>query len=153
MLFLTSGDESYGGSLAGTLPCLITMDSPDSPLVWHLLTSWWPAWQLSLFDSHTCTCRQTLVGPEYGIECVASSGSSDRVGAEKHEISVAAFDSHLLLQSWWGHGPLSPPRSATGCGGTMYNVHSNRMSNARSAHGPYNLTHLPCFSLSVVHCH
>ena len=103
------------------------------------------------FDSHTCTCRQTLVGPEYGIECVASSGSSDRVGAEKHEISVAAFDSHLFydlfLQGWWGHAPPSPIRY------WWHNVHSNRMSNARSAHGPYNLTHLPCFSLSVVHCH
>ena len=34
MLFLTSGDESYGGgSLGGTLPCLYTMDSLDSPLV------------------------------------------------------------------------------------------------------------------------
>ena len=30
-------------------------DSSDSHLVQHLLTSWQPVWQLSLFDSHTCT--------------------------------------------------------------------------------------------------
>ena len=29
--------------------------SSDSPLVWHLLISWWPAWKLSIFDPHTCT--------------------------------------------------------------------------------------------------
>ena len=32
--------------------------SSDSPLVRHLLTSWWPAWQPSQFDPHTCS-RQT----------------------------------------------------------------------------------------------
>ena len=32
---------------------LCTMDTTDSPLVWHLLTSWWP----SHFDPHTYTCR------------------------------------------------------------------------------------------------
>ena len=37
----------------------------DSPLVQHLLTSWWPAWQLSHFLP--CTCEQTLVGFETGI--------------------------------------------------------------------------------------
>ena len=31
------------------------VDSSNSPLVRHLLTYWWPAWQLSLFDLHTCT--------------------------------------------------------------------------------------------------
>ena len=34
--------------------CLHTMDSSDSHLEWHSLTSWQPAWQLSLFDPHTC---------------------------------------------------------------------------------------------------
>ena len=32
------------------------MNSWDSSLVWCLLTSWWPAWQLCCFDPHTCTC-------------------------------------------------------------------------------------------------
>ena len=43
ILFLTSGDvcpgfQSQGRSLACVLPRLCTMDSSDSPLVWHLLT-------------------------------------------------------------------------------------------------------------------
>ena len=29
--------------------CICTMDSSDSPLVQHMLPSWWPAWQLSHF--------------------------------------------------------------------------------------------------------
>ena len=37
----------------------------DSPLVWHLPTSWWPAWQLSHSLPHTC--EQALVGLETGI--------------------------------------------------------------------------------------
>ena len=38
-----------------SLACLLTaMDSSDSPVVWQLLTSWWPALQLSLFDPHVC---------------------------------------------------------------------------------------------------
>ena len=42
------------------LCCPCTMDCSDSPLVWHLLTSWWPAWQLSHFNPRTC--EQALVG-------------------------------------------------------------------------------------------
>ena len=30
---------------------------------------WWPAWQLSLTDTHTCTHIQGLVGLEPWIEC------------------------------------------------------------------------------------
>ena len=48
-------------------------------------------------------------------ECI-SSGSSGRVrgGAEKHEIYVAAFVSHLFYDLFsqgrgGGHGPLGPP--------------------------------------------
>ena len=48
LLIWTSGDvclgfQSQGGSLA-CMPChLHAMDSSNSPLVRHLLTSWWPA--------------------------------------------------------------------------------------------------------------
>ena len=35
------------------LCCLSTMDSPDSPLLRHLLTPWQSVLQLSLFDPHT----------------------------------------------------------------------------------------------------
>ena len=41
-------------SLAGLGVCMQLI-----PLVQHLLTPWWPAWQPSLFDSHTCTCGGT----------------------------------------------------------------------------------------------
>ena len=59
-------------SKTGWIPCLHVliltwMDSSDSSLVRQLLTSWWPAWQLSLLDPGTCkSCAfsQALVGFE-----------------------------------------------------------------------------------------
>ena len=67
-LFWTSGDvspgfQTQGGSLACVLPRLCTMNSWDSPLVWHLLTSWWPAWQLVAFP----TCYICSTGRMPGI--------------------------------------------------------------------------------------
>ena len=54
-------------SKSGPLTCMhhrmCMMDSSYSPLVWHLLTSWWPAWKPSLYfpltfsssgDTQTC---------------------------------------------------------------------------------------------------
>ena len=41
-------------SLACVPSGLHAVGCSDSHLVWHLLSSWWPAWQLSLFDPHTC---------------------------------------------------------------------------------------------------
>ena len=35
--------QSQGGSLTSMFCHLHTKDSSDSPLAWHLLTSWWPA--------------------------------------------------------------------------------------------------------------
>ena len=57
-LFWTSGDVCPGflsiqtrvDSLIRVLHRLHAMDSSDSPLVQHLLTSLWPAWQPSHFD-------------------------------------------------------------------------------------------------------
>ena len=51
--------QSQGGSLTCMLCYLHAMNSSDSPLLWHLLTSWQSALQLSLFDPHTCTCTAT----------------------------------------------------------------------------------------------
>ena len=48
--------------LACVLYHLCAMESSDSPLVQHLLTCWWSAWQLSHSDPHTC--EQALVGLE-----------------------------------------------------------------------------------------
>ena len=48
------GFKARGGSLACMLPCLCTMDTSDSPLVWHLLTSWQPSWQPS-HSLHVCS--------------------------------------------------------------------------------------------------
>ena len=45
--------------LACFVACTHTMESSDSPLVRHLLTSWRPAWQPS--RSRTSTCEQFLV--------------------------------------------------------------------------------------------
>ena len=47
------------------LCCLCATESPDSPLVRHPLTSWWPTWQPSWFNPHTY--EQALVGLESGI--------------------------------------------------------------------------------------
>ena len=55
-LFWTSGDiypgfQCQGGSLTCLLCHLHAMDSSDLPLVWHLLTSWQPAWQPVVFPT------------------------------------------------------------------------------------------------------
>ena len=61
-LFWILGDvcswfQRQGESFAYMLPCLNALDSSDSSLVWHLLTSWWPALHRSLFlpcaNTHT----------------------------------------------------------------------------------------------------
>ena len=64
-LFWTSGYvcselQSQGGTLVCVLHCPCEMDSSDLPLVWHLLTSWWPAWWPSrgFLDPRTCTCNK-----------------------------------------------------------------------------------------------
>ena len=46
-----SGFQSQGGSLTWVLRHLHAMDSSDSPLVQHLLTSWQPAWRPSRLRS------------------------------------------------------------------------------------------------------
>ena len=66
-LFWTSGDiypgfQSQVGSLACMLPCLCTTDSWDSPLVQHLLTSWWPAWQPVVFSTCYICSRGRMLG-------------------------------------------------------------------------------------------
>ena len=49
---------------------LYAADSSDSPLVWHLLTSWWSVWQPSLFYPCTYTHTLALLGLECRIGCV-----------------------------------------------------------------------------------
>ena len=46
--------------LQNILPRLHATDSSNSPLVWHLLTSWWTTLQPSLNDPRTCT--RTSIG-------------------------------------------------------------------------------------------
>ena len=43
--------QSQSGSLTCVVPCLHIMDTPDSPLVQHLLTSWWPTWHPVTFPT------------------------------------------------------------------------------------------------------
>ena len=71
-LFWTSGDicpgfQSLGGSLACMLCHLHAMNSWDSPLVWHLLTSWQPAWQPVMFPS-----RGRMPGFDRETSCTVS---------------------------------------------------------------------------------
>ena len=54
------GFKSRVHPLTCMLCCPCTIESSDSPLLWHLLTFWQPAWQLS--HSHPHTCKQALVG-------------------------------------------------------------------------------------------
>ena len=67
-LFWTSGDvcpgfQSQGGSrLHAFLPASY---SSDSPLVWHLLTAWQPAWRPVTLP--TCISRGRMLGFERGI--------------------------------------------------------------------------------------
>ena len=52
-------------SLACMFSCMYAVNSSGSPLVRHLLTAQWSAWQLSLFDPHTYLrasfCHWTLL--------------------------------------------------------------------------------------------
>ena len=69
-LFRTTGNicpelQSQGGSPCLPASQLCTTKSSDSALLRHLLTSWWPAWQLSCSDPYTF--KQALVGLESGI--------------------------------------------------------------------------------------
>ena len=53
--------------LTPLLVCFVTYAqwNPQIPLEWHLLTSWWLAWQPS--HSHPHTCEEAFVGLETGI--------------------------------------------------------------------------------------
>ena len=59
---LDFSDVCFGFESQGRLPHLHAINSSDSPL----LTSWWPAWQLSHFDRGTYI--QALVGLESRFE-------------------------------------------------------------------------------------
>ena len=70
-LICTSGDVSSGFQSQSGQPYLSLTEvymlhvPRDSPLVWHLLTSWWPAWQPSC--SFPRNCDQTLMRLKTGI--------------------------------------------------------------------------------------
>ena len=70
--------SALGRSFACVLHHLYAMDSSDSPLLWQLMTSFWPAWQPSHLLStylHTHTHTQ-IVGFEPGNKLTARQ--SDR---------------------------------------------------------------------------
>ena len=73
------GFKARVDSLACVLYQLCATDSTDSLLVWHLLTSWQPAWQLNHFNPHTC--EQALVGIESSM-LPPHSMSQDRRSAD-----------------------------------------------------------------------
>ena len=95
--FWTSGDvcpefQNQGGSLACLLYHLHAMDSTDSPLVQHLLTSWLPISQQNLFDLCSCTHIQVFVGIEPGNKCetqyLSHVGSAKALNDEPDESIV-----------------------------------------------------------------
>ena len=59
-------------SKPGWIPLLAYFVTSVSPLVWHLITSWWPVWQLNHFDPHICA--QTLVGLSPGCSMLLPHG-------------------------------------------------------------------------------
>ena len=83
-LFWTSGDiSSFGFQSQSGQPyshlveaCMLHVPW-DSPLVWHLPTSWQPAWQPNWSLLHRSTCEQALVGLTTGTYCTADKCSTD----------------------------------------------------------------------------
>ena len=76
-LFWTSGNvcpgfQSQGGSLACMQPYLCTRDSTESPLVQHLPTSWWPAWQPVGFPTCYICSRGRMLGFDRETSCTVS---------------------------------------------------------------------------------
>ena len=61
----------------------------NSPLVWHQLTSWWPAWQPSW--SHPRTCK-VLVGLE--------TGTHHATGLTVQTVTVCRLGSHVDFLRW-----------------------------------------------------
>ena len=70
------GFKAEVDSLIFMLHCPHVTKSSDSPLVGHLLASWWPAWQLNYYDP--CTCEQPLVGLKSSNCCAAASQCETR---------------------------------------------------------------------------
>ena len=66
------GFHRQDGSLTCMLSCLHGLHSSDSPLLQYLLTSWWPARELSLFDA--CVHKHWL-GFKPMIKHAATKGS------------------------------------------------------------------------------
>ena len=70
----------------------------DSPLVWHLPTSWWPAWQLSCSLPHTC--KQALVGLKTRIYCAVDECSTEWAMSARLLVSFVIFITRDS-QVWW----------------------------------------------------
>ena len=75
LLFWTSDDICSGfQSQGGPLLCAFSLVlSSDSPLLWHLLVSWWPAWQPNLF--HPRTSRSCILCLAYVHTCLCTMHS------------------------------------------------------------------------------
>ena len=93
-IFWTSGDiyPECIRSLRVFSP--VCKDSSDSPLVQHLLTSWWSAWQPSLFDP--CILFKRLFEMKFNVSYILSSGK-DRKKCSlcvKHRYDVIYHSRH-----------------------------------------------------------
>ena len=100
------GFQSQDGALICELPCLHAMDSSDSPLVRHLLTSWWLAWQPSPFFTHSrLTC------------------SMDRHEWCQHPVYVDSVRSRTLMCDLLEMNSSSPPVVTSSC--SRHRSHAN----------------------------
>ena len=98
-LFWISGDVSSGfqsqhWQLYLHLAEVYVLHVPwDSPLVQHLPTSQWPAWQLSQSSPHTC--KQALVGLGWETYCSTGKCSTDWA-----MLAGTRSETFLLLVLW-----------------------------------------------------
>ena len=91
-LLWTSGDVCPGfqiqdGFLICMLHCLHTTAYSDSPMVWHLRISWWPAVKLGFFDSLTFSRTdgtQAHTSGRYSVWCAFRLSNSSSVNWRYH---------------------------------------------------------------------
>ena len=81
--------------LTRMLCCLYAIRSSKPPLAWHLLTSWWLAWQLSPFDPYTCA--QALVDLESGICHATASQCGTRLTLYRLSYAGSDFEARVFL--------------------------------------------------------
>ena len=79
---------------------------PDSPLLWHLLTSWWPVWLPSYSLPHIC--EQALVGLEtrtYRAATHSKRSGSAGICTNVFSAPILFFQTQLTEVRWCTYSP------------------------------------------------